>query len=314
MASMEWLRGNHSRSLQLAQEMHRISRAWGNIRGELDGIRLQAQCHLLRGDFNRCLQLVDEGKELVVRASVKGAQMEGMLMSIEAIAYDLKTEYSNARRVHDIILHQTSALLSPLEHATALVNIGFLDIVTGASAHAIASCNLKAALTVFQNVRHPRGISYYELYHADLLLREGDAMGARVEYIRLFDAIGNNDHHLACDCLAKLADPTNPVHDDTDSARWAVIFLTFALRPLVRTQRNPLMVHRGLRRLGDVLVRQGADNTALSVLAVALDGFTRMDVHQSRAECMRTILRRRLYTPWRSSQGSRKLGGSTTVV
>jgi hypothetical protein len=111
-------------------------------------------------------------------------------------------------------------------------------------------------------------------------------MGARVEYIRLFTAIGNEDHHLACDCLAKLADPTNPVHDDTDSARWAVIFLAFALQPLVQ---NPLMVHRGLRRLGDVLVRQGADNTALSILAVALDGFTWMDIHQSRAECMRTI-------------------------
>jgi hypothetical protein len=36
-------------------------------------------------------------------------------------------------------------------------------------------------------------------------------------------------------------------------------------------------------------VGQGAENTALSILAVALDGFTQMDVHQGRAECMRTI-------------------------
>jgi hypothetical protein len=31
------------------------------------------------------------------------------------------------------------------------------------------------------------------------------------------------------------------------------------------------------------------DNDALSILTVALDGFTWMDVHQSRAECMRTL-------------------------
>jgi hypothetical protein len=49
------------------------------------------------------------------------------------------------------------------------------------------------------------------------------------------------------------------------------------------------MVNHALRRLGDVLVAQAADETALNILTVALGGFTQMDVHRSRAECMRTI-------------------------
>jgi predicted negative regulator of RcsB-dependent stress response len=49
------------------------------------------------------------------------------------------------------------------------------------------------------------------------------------------------------------------------------------------------MLHQALRRLGDVLVGQGANDTALSILEVALEGFTQMDVHQSRAECMQTM-------------------------
>ncbi|KAJ7924199.1 hypothetical protein B0H13DRAFT_1864281 [Mycena leptocephala] len=53
--------------------------------------------------------------------------------------------------------------------------------------------------------------------------------------------------------------------------------------------QSRLMVHQTLRRLGDVLVGQGADDTALSVLTVTLEGFTQMDVHQNKAECMRTI-------------------------
>jgi predicted negative regulator of RcsB-dependent stress response len=44
-----------------------------------------------------------------------------------------------------------------------------------------------------------------------------------------------------------------------------------------------------LRRLGDALVGQGANDTALNILEVALEGFTLMDVHQSRAECKRTM-------------------------
>jgi hypothetical protein len=49
------------------------------------------------------------------------------------------------------------------------------------------------------------------------------------------------------------------------------------------------MVHRALRHIGDALVGQGAEKTGLNVLTVALEGFTQMDEHQSRAECMRTI-------------------------
>jgi hypothetical protein len=49
------------------------------------------------------------------------------------------------------------------------------------------------------------------------------------------------------------------------------------------------MVHQALRRLGDTLVGQGTEHTALSILAIALEGFTQMDIHQGRAECMRTI-------------------------
>ncbi|KAJ7867545.1 hypothetical protein B0H14DRAFT_2572837 [Mycena olivaceomarginata] len=69
---------------------------------------------------------------------------------------------------------------------------------------------------------------------------------------------------------------------------WAMgdCFLAYTLRPQVRSR---LLVHQALRRLGDLLMGQGADDTALSVLMVALEGFTQMDVHQSRAECMQAM-------------------------
>ncbi|KAJ7808441.1 hypothetical protein B0H14DRAFT_1516155 [Mycena olivaceomarginata] len=285
LAQIQLNRGNYSEALQLAQEAYRMARVLGNIGNELNGIRLQAQCYSLLGHLNRSMQFVDDGKDLVVRAGLQGGQMENLLMNIEAHVHQVKTEYSEARHIQEAILHQTSAVLSTVMHASALLNIAFLDVVTGISADAV-SRNLNAAMTLFQNARVPRGISLCQHCHADLLLREGDKMTARDEYMRLLATARGSDDEIACYCLARLADPANPVHADTECGRWAVVFLAYTLRPQVRSQ---LMVHQALRCLGDVLVGQGVNDTALSVLSLALEGFTQMDVHQSRAECMRTM-------------------------
>ncbi|KAJ7091777.1 hypothetical protein C8R44DRAFT_860986 [Mycena epipterygia] len=285
LSLLEYNCGNYSKSLQLAKEVYRIGRASGNVRGELQGVRLQALCYSWLGNFRESLELLNEGKELIVRAGVQGGQMEIFLMNDEAIVHQYRADYSGARRIQEAMLRQTSAVLSPVEHGHALVNITSLDIVTGADANAV-SRNLDAALTAFQSAQYPRGILFCDFSRAALQLREGDTMGARAEYIRLFSAVRDHDNKLAWNCLEKLADCTEPVHAEMESARWAVIFLAFALRPV---ERSPLIVHQALRRLGDVLARQSAGDMALSILTIALDGFTQMDVHQSRAECMRTI-------------------------
>ncbi|KAF7344685.1 NB-ARC domain-containing protein [Mycena venus] len=285
LGTLEWSYGNYSKGLQLAKETYRISRLSGNVWGELNGVRLQALCYALLGNFKQSLELLDEGKGLIVRAGVQGGEMESILMNIEANVYQDKTEYSTARHIQEAILHQTSAVLSPISHAFALVSIATLDIVTGTSADIVAR-NLDAGRTSFRIAQDARGIMLCDCNHADLRLREGDTIWARVEYIRLFFATWGRDNELARYCVAKLADPIEPMHSEMESARWAVVFLAFALLPVVR---SPLMVHGALRRLGDVLARQGADDAALSLLNLALEGFTSMDVHQSRAECMRTI-------------------------
>ncbi|KAJ7444030.1 hypothetical protein FB451DRAFT_1568515 [Mycena latifolia] len=50
--------------------------------------------------------------------------------------------------------------------------------------------------------------------------------------------------------------------------------------------KQKLEIFKGLQFLGDVLIAQGDSDAARSLLIVALDGFTAMDVHHSRAECM----------------------------
>ncbi|KAJ7796681.1 hypothetical protein B0H14DRAFT_3157858 [Mycena olivaceomarginata] len=219
LAMIEWARGQYSKSLELAQKAYKIAVTTGDVRREFRAVRRQAMCYCALGDLKRSAQCISTVKDLVVRAGMQGGEYETLVMEFEANLYQVKTEYVEARHVHELVVRQTSAILSPVSYAYALVNIALLDIVTGVDADAV-SRNLSAATTTFQNVPWLRGISACELVQAEFMLREGDA---------------------------------------------------------------------ALRRLGDVLVRQGADDSGMSTLEVALEGFTRMDVHRSRAECMRTI-------------------------
>ncbi|KAJ7111965.1 hypothetical protein C8R44DRAFT_856537 [Mycena epipterygia] len=289
LSAVEWFLGNYDDGLRLGGETQRMADANGDMKGQSEGLRWQAMCCTALGDFKRSAQFLAEGRELLVAAGLQGGEWEHMFMNAAADLHQLKTEYAEALAIQVVIARETSPVLSPVTHAYALVNIAFLDLVTGASTDAV-SANLNAATATFRSGRYPRGLSVCALYRADLLLREGDAARARAEYLRLFAALRGVDDELACCCLAKLADPTHAhaLHSDAEATRWAVVFAAFTMRSAAR---NTLAVHQALRCLGEVLARQEAKagGEALSVLEVALEGFTLMDVHQSRGACMRTI-------------------------
>ncbi|KAJ7708573.1 hypothetical protein B0H16DRAFT_1901158 [Mycena metata] len=55
---------------------------------------------------------------------------------------------------------------------------------------------------------------------------------------------------------------------------------------LAKMAKEKLTVYKALQFIGDVHLMQNNEVTAVSLFTVALDGFTYMDVHRSRAECM----------------------------
>jgi hypothetical protein len=64
-------------------------------------------------------------------------------------------------------------------------------------------------------------------------------------------------------------------------SNWTTVFLVNSLRT-----KQKLKIYKSLQFLGDVCLTQGDEDTAISLFTVALEGFTYMDVHRSRAECM----------------------------
>jgi hypothetical protein len=72
-----------------------------------------------------------------------------------------------------------------------------------------------------------------------------------------------------------------PVTDFHWAATYTVVYLAFATK-----KKEKLRLHTALRYLGDVFLANGDEATARNIFIVALDGFTSMDVHHGRAECM----------------------------
>lgn len=285
LALIEIREGNWSDALQLANETRRIAAAAGNVMDELTGIKCQARCYMGLGDFKHAMQFVKEGKALIARLGIQGGESEITLINFEAELYRYKTEYTEARHIQSVILHQTSPLLVPVDYGFTLVNIVYLDLVMGTSTESV-SVNLQAAAAAFRSAHYPRGIEICELHTADLKLREGDQTSACTQYEQAFTGAYGTDHELTCHCLATLADSGNPVHAASEVARWAIVFLAYTMH---KSSRSMLVVHQALRCFGDVLAQESMDDEALNILTVALEGFTWMDVHQSRADCMKTM-------------------------
>jgi hypothetical protein len=59
------------------------------------------------------------------------------------------------------------------------------------------------------------------------------------------------------------------------------MYLGFAYK-----SKEKLALHKALWFLGDAVVVNKDEDTAFTLYTVALEGFTYMDVHQSRAQCM----------------------------
>ncbi|KAJ7795445.1 hypothetical protein B0H13DRAFT_1934916 [Mycena leptocephala] len=62
---------------------------------------------------------------------------------------------------------------------------------------------------------------------------------------------------------------------------WTAIYLVNSLK-----RKEKLGIYKALQFLGDIFLSQNDEHTATSLFTVALEGFTQMDVHRSRAECM----------------------------
>jgi tetratricopeptide (TPR) repeat protein len=200
-------------------------------------------------------------------------------MNSEAEIHLLKTEYREARMIQTQIKQKTSKGNAPLEYGYALLNLAIIDCATGDD-EAIVLENLDLARTIFTELKSPGTIFWCEAVVADLQLRRDQKAEARACYEKWFSRF-RTQPDFALVCLSKLGDLEYGMHDRSVTFGYALALMAYAQR-----SENLVSIYHALRCIGDIFAAEGDDATAVNLFTAALGGFSEMDVHRNKGECL----------------------------
>ncbi|KAJ7912455.1 hypothetical protein B0H13DRAFT_1874833 [Mycena leptocephala] len=122
------------------------------------------------------------------------------------------------------------------------------------------------------------GVALCDVLLADLHLREGNLSAAKTILVRCLKVTLSYSQMQTC-CLEQLGDASCWGGSEQMSS-WTTVFLC------ILSKKQKLGIYKAFQSFGDIFLAQHDEHTAISLFTVALEGFTQMDVHRSRAECM----------------------------
>jgi hypothetical protein len=123
------------------------------------------------------------------------------------------------------------------------------------------------------------GVAICDVNLADLRLREGNSLAANTILKRCIK-VSLEYSQIQTYCLERLGN-TSFWGSLDGMSNWTIVFLVHSLK-----RKEKLGICKALKFLSDGCLSQNDEQTAISLFTVALEGFTEMDVHCSRAECM----------------------------
>ncbi|KAJ7290324.1 hypothetical protein C8J57DRAFT_1275703 [Mycena rebaudengoi] len=201
----------------------------------------------------------------------------------EAEAHLLKTEYMESRRI-SAYLSTTSPPGQPQKLITAFgfLNLATIDIATGVDLGLVKK-SLDRARDQFRACGwYSMGATYCDEAQAHVYLHQGNIQAAKDMFHACFWKFHKpTNSEGIINCGEQLADLGNHLHNTQTTLQWTAVFLASALK-----FENQLATMKALRCLGDIFLIQGDEKSAMNLFEAALDGFTFMDVHQFRADCM----------------------------
>jgi hypothetical protein len=200
-------------------------------------------------------------------------------MATQAEIHRCKSEYAEARNVHIQLLHEVSVEDDAYVHAWSLLYIAEIEMCMGAQQHDVQK-NIDRAKSISSFGGDLRPLQWCTILCITLTLKDAHMSSARTLLQKALEFSWGKEVHLIAYCLERLCEVSCRNVSDCSSI-WATVFLAHSIK-----FKSRLGINKALQFIANVSLLQGDEDTALSLYTVALDGFTHMDVHQSRAECM----------------------------
>ncbi|KAJ7472960.1 hypothetical protein B0H11DRAFT_2195851 [Mycena galericulata] len=284
MAHIKSTIGEYSAGQTLSVEAQRLAKLTANLSGESRALLIEAVCLSNLGDYKNTFPLLDRGRKLLKLCGMSDGILDRSIWNEEAEIHMLKSEYTEARAIYFQISQDASADLDIYNYATSLVNIGMIGVFIGQDMVEVQN-TLEKAITLYNDVKYSFGVNNCEIILADLNLREGSYMTAKAMFQKCLKYTWAIDTEGTSYCLERMADVNRWSPADLKCAStYAVLYLAFA-----KKHKQKHGVYKALQSLGQMFLANGDEGNAESLFLVALEGFTYMDVHCSRAQCMLSL-------------------------
>ncbi|KAJ7028895.1 hypothetical protein C8F04DRAFT_48123 [Mycena alexandri] len=179
-----------------------------------------------------------------------------------------------------MLLTLQDALLDPSSTtcAVALLNLSEIDVLIGAVKETV-HLTLAQAREILTDMKNGL-VTYCDMISGALDLRERNETSARTLFQDCLKSAWGKDTQGVIYCLERLADVSKWSIEFHGQEKWPVLYLCSA-----HISREKLAFYKALLFIGDLFMEVD-QVTAQNLFIVALEGFTSMDVHRSRAQCM----------------------------
>lgn len=280
IAHIHWKNGDYSAAMTHTAEARRLANLSGNLYAETRALWIEGICSMCRGNYENSIVLFHRGREILGLCGMVRSDLDFRLLNGLAEVHLLKSEYAEARSIHNQILEDTSFDQCGDSHADALLNIALIDLIIGEAKNNVQR-NLDAARNIYTNLGYSEVTIWCDMILADLQLRTNNTPSTGFLFRECLKLTWGKDSQIVSFCLERLADVSRWSVIEHRRFTWPVVYIVYA-----QQTNEKLALHKALFCLGDVFISNADEDTAHSLFTVALEGFTYMDVHRSRAQCM----------------------------
>jgi tetratricopeptide (TPR) repeat protein len=277
LARVEWNLSDYSAVQVHAIEAQRLAVISAHLYREAEALDIEASCCYTLGNYTKAMSLCIRARELLSLCAMSHGSLDYCIMTTQAEVHRHKSEYVEARSIHISIL-EAASVQDFYIYGYALLNVAEIDVLIGAPKNDVQR-NCDRARKMLDAVGDVKGVAMCDVILADLHLREGNSLAAKITLVRCLK-VTQEYSEIQTYCLERLGDASH-WSGLNGMLNWTTVFLVHSLK---RTEK--LGIYKALKFLGDVFLYQNDKHTATNFFTVALEGFIQMDVHRSRAECM----------------------------
>ncbi|KAJ7838345.1 hypothetical protein B0H13DRAFT_2419672 [Mycena leptocephala] len=278
LAWLNWSHGDYFTAQVHGKEAQRLARISADLYREAQALCIESMCCYALGNYQQSICLCSRGRDLLALCGLSSGQLDHSIMSTKAEIHKFKSEYAAARSIHSRVLQETSADQDSYNYGYALLNVAEIDAAIGTPKEDVQGVYEKAR-EIFSTRNLVREVVMCDASLADLSLREANYLTAKTLFESYLKSFFKYPQIMSY-CLERLGNVSRWGSPNWMSG-WTTVFFVHSVR-----QKEKLGIHKALQFLGDVFFAQDDEQTAINLFTVALEGFTWMDIHCSRAECM----------------------------